>query len=1056
MEEFTQQLLAVYEAQVSGNTELIQQTYEFIEQANQNPAIIRANLQILQTSTHPIIKSHAALSLAKHNSTFVEQFSPEEKTEFGQQIIGLIANELNYDIQRYLAIAFETLDLDEIAPVLLEFTQNAMKALQENNNAQTQAVMTAAILLLQSKNYEILEHINFVREAILLGLNLPNPHPAYVLAFNIGTAHLHMLFEQMQDQFEAPEEDGDFDPATEALKETEDCQFFKTVFENSLTRLEENINNAEVFEPLYNLIYKCVGDSEDEHVFVDPFLIINHFMPMIANDNISIQAQTQFANLINRTLNYIGITDSLMDSELAFQLFDQYLQLSALIFEENSEDSLAMSPINIFEDLCTAFGQYSDFVDHALSCQENVEQQHYPGLLLAYSYLFKGQAVDYEGNIARIVELIEFLGSADSLLARDIACLSISNLADVFGSLLDDYLEDLTNACITIFEQSAETELSPEPLISLRDLFESVSDTDPVFLFTYENLVRYLRDVDPRFHMLIFQCIVTLIYRANQCVTQHYEEIKTQLFSFLESCAQGNTFLIPSIISAISKVSMHCPERFAPELTNFMQLIIPLLDQDDNDIKVEVLHFIGSMAFRYKTNFKDVFPGLIDKLFEIGSIDTTASLPEEVQLRLQQIMNGEVDDEEEEENARYNSIVALPAIALHELTALLMNSEPEVIAMYGDRMIEYCSMQMASKNSDAQYNSSEALAKFAQVCGQTGVNAEHWTPRIIEEACKIMSRDSDPSVVSPAAELLISVVQWIGARRIGEDMAAIIGKVSDFMSGKLEACQYMDDSEELLDSFSKLFQTLICEYDSNAVASLGALIPQTMNWLTSKKPIFRSFALPVMGCFVEYDGKDLPVEVLQTVYQYAMARTMNNDPNGAWVLNEFTTGATEFLRNYAGEVFEHFKSKLALPPKRAESFKEFMQRVVSVIGELQRIFFGDEFALEPEDVKRCLQNMPSTIDESENLGLGRFYLWLLDKYSSIGVEDFARAGIRFLMMSDEEIGDQLMVADFFGRFVTSIGQVVSMLPNRDEIIAQECLNVEEKIARFNSFFAQPQ
>ncbi|EAY06660.1 hypothetical protein TVAG_322800 [Trichomonas vaginalis G3] len=1055
MDDFTRTLLSAYEAQIAGNSADIEKYYSFIEEARQNPNIIQANISILQQTTNSKIKSLAAISLSQNNSLLSEKFENEQRLQIGNQIVELIAREQDYQTQRHLGNAFETLDLDDIAPTIIDFAQNAIKAISENNNQENQVLMQAALLLLRSKARELLDYLQVLKDSIELGLQLPQPITAYELAFNFGDQCLNELYDAAAEGEEAPEEDGDFDPALEAVKESEECTFFKTIFENTLQALQDNINNNQIFDSLYNLIMRVVG-SEDPIIFVDPFLIINHFMPFIGSSEINISIQVKFANLINLTFPYVGVTESMMDSELTKSLFNNYLDLSGAIFNENPNDSLTMSEINIFDDFSEAFSQYPDFIDHVIEIHSEVEEQHYPGLLLTYANLFENQGNDYESQIPNIVELIQILAQSDAILARDIASYAIAQIPLTFGTLLDDYIEDLTQAGLAAFQKSLEDESSPEALNSLNNLFKEVSDTDPIFVDTYSFLVSCLESVDQHLHMNIFECIVSLISHASKGVPQNYDGIKSQLFSLLETCISNNTFLIPSIVDSISNMSRHCPDRFAVDVNGFMELIFQLLDQDDNDIRVAALHFIGAMSMRYKTNFQENFPALMEKLLEMGSVDTNANLQEEVQQRINMMnenMTFDLEEEDEDDNGRVKySILATPAIALCELAALLMNSSPEIIAEYGERMIENCSVQMSSRCADALQTGCRALACFTEVIGKYDVNAHEWSPRIIDEALKILALDQkDPISPFSAVEVLISVVQNISAKRIGEDLSQIVNKVSNFMASKLPCCKYMEDPD-LLDGFSRLLQALVTEYGNESVNHIGQLISPSLLWLTGKKPIFRQFALPVLGCFVEFDGIHMNPDDLSVVYQYALSRTMNNDPTGVWVLNEFTTGAQEYFQQFAEEVFGVLKGKLELKPKRAESFKEFMQRVVSVIGELQRNYYGDNFEVSKEQLSKILQNMPSTIDESENFGVARFFLWLFNKYNSLVTEEFARAGIRFLMMNDDEIGDQLLTADYFPQFVSTVGQILSSFSNRDQLISDVCGEIEEKINRVNSFF----
>ena len=116
---------------------------------------------------------------------------------------------------------------------------------------------------------------------------------------------------------------------------------------------------------------------------------------------------------------------------------------------------------------------------------------------------------------------------------------------------------------------------------------------------------------------------------------------------------------------------------------------------------------------------------------------------------------------------------------------------------------------MSSRCADALQTGCRALACFTEVIGKYDVNAHEWSPRIIDEALKILALDQkDPISPFSAVEVLISVVQNISAKRIGEDLSQIVNKVSNFMASKLPCCKYMEDPDPV--SYTHLTLPTIC------------------------------------------------------------------------------------------------------------------------------------------------------------------------------------------------------------------------------------------------------
>ena len=1015
--------------------------YEQLEAAKQDPAIIPTVIEIINEQSDNYFKQQASIllkNIVKHSD---EELPVEAKQEMATNILQILNNPQTFEIQSLLAETIDDLNLEGTSPMFLEFAQQQLESGDESK-------ILASILLMQIGDDTLFGETEFITNLIQAGVQLSNPVPAYELCFTFGSA-------RCQSEMGDGEEDG-ADPS-----EAEWFPFFTTMFEQCLTAAIEAAGNESMFNKLMTAINYIVDD--EDAAFVDGQLIFNHFFPLIGNSDVPTARQVAFANTINIALDKTNLTDVINESELTQSVIDQFFEMAALIYEENPGNHLELSNLDVLEDFCSSMNVNDDFIqliiEKTTACFE--EERYMPAATLSLAFCFTGKADDYSEQLDEIVPIITTVAENENQLARDCAAEAIYQFSDVFEGLLEDYLEQLATACINSFTMQEEGDISNNFIRALNELFTMSANTDPVFEGSYQFLTEMIDEVEPTIKMQVFECLVTLCSHSSESIVQEFDQIYEMMSTIISSESEETANLIPSAIDCLRTLSVSAQSQFMAHIEEYAAFLVQLIENEDSDIVVAALQAIGAAATKYPEVFLQSIDEVAPKLLELGEKDTNEKLAQETAERIERLraleegktVEIEIDEDETGDEDKAQKPYMIPALALCSLCGILSKAPAEALAAYADAILERCDAQLSAVSEDALARTCRALALFAELVGKAGLNAEAYSAALIDKAVGLIKSSGSEFVVTSAVEVFESVLNFIPRAAISEEsMGKIMEIVQSFLSGEATV-SIRSQEEQVLEDFSKLMQNLITVFEQGAVEAIGSIIPQLMEYLTGSKALFKAFSLPILGTFVEFDGEHMEEETLTTIYITAKGLILTkNDPTAVFVINQFVSGAPAVVHADLEEISQLLFTKLAQPAKKAEQYKMFICRIASVIGEFQRVYWGDEF--DPSScVVQILQNIPSTFDESENLGLARFYVWLANKTGTQPSDEFLAAGVRTLQMSDEEIGESLIADPVFEQFKGVVGTLIQALPDQS-VITTLCGGDELKAQRVISFFQQ--
>jgi hypothetical protein len=301
-----------------------------------------------------------------------------------------------------------------------------------------------------------------------------------------------------------------------------------------------------------------------------------------------------------------------------------------------------------------------------------------------------------------------------------------------------------------------------------------------------------------------------------------------------------------------------------------------------------------------------------------------------------------------------------------------------------------------------------SLKAMAQMCD--AIEKARFGGNMISEsfsswALDILDKTPDVEIASGCFDVLGALVRGFGVASIQPRLSDVLKKSLDGIQGHLN-CQSENDQyiEELHMSLEVLIKGIIDSLKEDAPEVLKDYLPFLMSLSRSKSSKqMKNFGLSILGELVEFSGSKLGHEFLRCILDCAIVGLSKESRVAVFVLNQFTSGAPDFLKSEMNRILQICHLKLALPARKAASRQEFLENVVATVAEIRRNVLGDDFPIN-EFLVPCLRKMPAKCDPSLNLEMFQFFLWLAGKSGMNPIDEFTAAAVRLFALTSEEMG----------------------------------------------------
>ena len=583
---------------------------------------------------------------------------------------------------------------------------------------------------------------------------------------------------------------------------------------------------------------------------------------------------------------------------------------------------------------------------------------------------------------------------------------------------------------------SLEKEATQDMLLALDELFDAVSDTDPLFEPAYQYFVEKLKGASSTWHQYLFSCIASLCKKSKSCVRQHFEPIFAMMFSVL-TAKDDKALLAESAIMCIARLSESCKELMAPKALEFVKFLTEQLKTEDQQFQITLLKSLRLVICNEGRHLEPIVSTLLDTLLELGNREVTEATDVAAVLKqLEETGEAEMEFNEEEDNDELRmSPYAIPALAL-SVAASITRVYPSLIQPRIEPIVKGVQTQFKSWNKDALDTACKALTEFIAAARSTEVNKElgrHFSSIVLE----LISRTPDIDVAGACFTVMGSIVNYCELSSLGEEsFVKLLELMHQCLEGKL-ICQenskgYID---ELHAPVCDTLREVVCGLKGDAPAKLQPFVPILMKWCTSKNKEFRDFSMKVLGDLVD-SAPGLEAGFKNDVLQLALAAFQKDSSAGAYVINQFTNAAPELVAARAQDILHVCHQKLTQKAKRSVAYRALCDNSVALVGEIRRNVLKDAFPV-GDFLVPCLKAMPAQYDDDANKDMFTFYVWLAQGSQVEPAELFAAAGCKLLCQPEEDIADVL--DDGLGpQIVAVVKAALAKIPNAEQQIETWC------------------
>jgi hypothetical protein len=610
---------------------------------------------------------------------------------------------------------------------------------------------------------------------------------------------------------------------------------------------------------------------------------------------------------------------------------------------------------------------------------------------------------------------------------------------------IDDWAEDLVQAAMT----SLDSEASIEILRAVETLLAQVTNTDVFFEPVYTWFMGRLQGAGDSAQQQLFPCLTALCMHSSSAVRHHFDTVFPFISSLLPSPVLGEHAL-----ECLSHMSKTCADQFAPHTLEFARVVVPLVMGDVEQDKIVGLQSLYLLFHRQGPHLADLLPELVPGLLELGSTftDIVAEI-EDLERALQ--VNGAADldfDFDDEPDIRP---CAIPAFALRLLGQITLHF-PAVLADNAAAIVGALEKQMKSHQVDTLALALEAMEHFAHSAEKAAMH-EVPTP-FVQWSLDLLDGTTDDELASRCFAVIEAVVGCCGTDADAEQLSHVIECIVKCFNGEL-FCQNGAKIfvPELHQAAASTIKQLVASLGTQAPVLLEPLFPILTNLASDKNEDWRNIAIELLGQFVENCGEQFPQDFLNDVLFFAVAGVQSDSPCAAFAINQFTLGAPAILAERVGDVLELFHSKLTAPRKKAQLHLEFIDNIVTAIGEIQRVIVKDAFPI-AEFLRPCLAAMPARHDPSVNKEMFLFYLWLAEKTDIDPADEFAAAAIRLLGLPEDDMGDEIVESTIsvLRPVATVLAAALQKIDDADRFVEQMCDGDAFKVERVGLWQQDPE
>lgn len=1018
--QYRDQLISIFHSLQSNPTnEIISASNELVNQILKKSSSIYSCLSIILNPPDLYSQIQSLILFRRIFILYKSEFSEEVLYKFSEQFLNfLVEIHPNEIICNHIKHIFSQIVRRSNQQLILEFAYSVY----QNDDLNLLPSALKLLKTIEIDTSEIQEYHRFFIDIIQKGIDKGFYVCSINFAFHFGELYLENINISEND---------------------ETIAFLENLWNHIITIIPNFFEDERMLNYFQHEI-ACLIDS----IYANPRIVIETLLPFIGNLNLSVSTQKILIDIIGTAINCSNAADYFEEEELIPMIFHQFYTLSGMLF--NSEDPLSMSDADLFEDLCAAFSKSENFVEYLINNTDELclNINTVPSVLLSFGYLIEFRNQYITEQLDYIVEIISKFISNESKLIRDSIAFLILKLSDEYNGEIDEYFEILSKSIFLSFN----VEISQDMILALTHLFKASNDTDCIFEEAYNFLFNHLINSSEPIQQILFPCFSELCIHSNKLVKTYFKEIININYEFISN--RNN--LIDLSIDCLSQLSVSCRDIFQSEVNTFANFLINNFDNQQENIQVLSLESFGKLIQFHHKQIESLLSELLPKLILLGNKNLYEKYFEEFKYldKIQELneINETTFEIEEEDNNDKLSTYAIPALSLSLIGSISLHY-PNILENNIKNIVEGIKIQSKLPIQDSMCITCKAMYLITKSI-QLIPNYEKYNDfqesiQIFIDICLNMIRSTNEIEVSGESfNVLGEIVRVFKIEIFSNKFEELQILLRQFFEGKLICQENMFEYiEELFEPISNLICEIIYSIGADSVKYLNYILEILLNKLEDKDYEIRQFSLTILSQFIQDCSSELPEEILNKIYRVSINGLNKGDSVSVFTINQFTSGATEFLIPYSNELLELLYKKLTNKKFKSRKYNEFIDDIVALIGELQHHIFKDNF---PIDVflKPCLSNMPAKEDRSSNLDMMRFYVWLASKTNFQPIEDFGKVAIKLLCQPIEDIGgiaedDSGILQDVIKILI----EILKQIENPQNFISMVCEEDNFKVQR---------
>jgi hypothetical protein len=740
----------------------------------------------------------------------------------------------------------------------------------------------------------------------------------------------------------------------------------QTFFVSSLDVLKAAATSGNI-NIVKSMVLECYNYSiSDEANFINYEELLKAVIEIMQNTEIPKQIRSWTHILCNEIID--SQKNAILGSEfneesIGFNLYSIYTKyvvengITNEIYTENNDD---------LSVIASTLANKEDFLQYVWEIASNIEDENTLFIVLeTIINTFGNGARFYTDKLEQLFELYASSLGNENVAIVSLTIESIIIMSTHLGKVIGESSTSLIGLLVQYVSAADDQELIPDVFRAINSLVTNFDDTDSVFDDIAGSIIQLLES--SFYNQNVLECLATIVSKSNEKSAEHYEQLIQSCYSLISSADEEVNIIKPLLIKCVSLIGSKNPELFQESAQEFVETIIPTIENDD--FAYESIKAYGRIVEAFPDAFSEFSDSILPQFIAICKSDL--SPPENSDAEFMGEDDLALDD-------LYDAMLKRVSAALRIVCVILKSYPDKIPALEEEVFASFENIATCSLLPNTMINLAESIVLFAEGLSKLGNPEEHAAEaqKLIEIIAPTFETILDQYATGKIFEAICEVVCYFTVAPLfaNSDTAELV------LESTYKTLELQDEYIEYFhENASRVVRELLDQMHNDAFQYISKFLPLYESCLQNDDVEFHNLALQFYGDFIANCNEHVEGELVGTVIDLAItAIKERNSPLGFTALKQIAKVFPDALSEHLEVIIQLIIEKLDPSVSKTDENMSLQDNAVSLLGKIAINIHGDSFNLQ-QFMPLVAPAMPAQMDVEENPDIMEFFLWIVEK-----------------------------------------------------------------------------